>query len=223
MESQDRSSSSGETTAPSAPVRDLRTPGPGFPAFGAGPVVDVAGIDEDAIADGPGLRFVLFVQGCSHNCPGCHNPQTHEFGIGTKMTIGDLFDRITANPLLSGITFSGGDPMFQAGPLADLAARLHRHGHYDIAVFTGFTFEALLKFGTPDQKRLLAAADILIDGPFVQARRDRNLRFRGSSNQRILDLPASLAENRAIWISDPDWLDGDPVHPVEEMPYAAIV
>ena len=175
-------------------------------------IVDVAGIDEDAIADGPGLRFVLFVQGCSHRCPGCHNPQTHAFGIGTKMTVDSLFRRILANPLLTGVTFSGGDPMFQAGPLAELAERLHDAGHYDIAVFTGFTFEALLKIGTPEQRRLLAAADILIDGPFVHSLRNRVLRFRGSSNQRILDLPRSLRTGTAIWTEDPEWIDGDPVH-----------
>ena len=175
--------------------------------------VFVAGIDEDAIADGPGLRLTLFVQGCSHHCPGCHNPQTHEFGIGEKMSVDALYARITANPILSGITFSGGDPMFQAAPLADLAERLRARGGLDLCIFTGFTFEALLKIGTPDQLRFLRAADILVDGPFVQALRDRNLRFRGSSNQRILDLPRSLAESRAVWTADPDWLDGDPVHP----------
>ena len=175
-------------------------------------IVDVAGIDEDAIADGPGLRFVLFVQGCSHRCPGCHNPQTHAFGIGTKMTVDSLYRRILANPLLTGVTFSGGDPRFQAGPLAELAERLHDAGRYDIAVFTGFTFEALLKIGTPEQRRLLAAADILIDGPFVHSLRNRVLRFRGSSNQRILDLPRSLRTGTAVWTEDPEWIDGDPVH-----------
>lgn len=180
--------------------------------------VDVAGIDEDSIADGPGLRFTLFVQGCSHHCPGCHNPQTHEFGIGTRMSIDELYERIVANSLLSGVTFSGGDPMFQAGPLAELAERLRAHGGLDLCIFTGFTFEALLKIGTPEQLRFLRAADILIDGPFVQAQRDRALRFRGSSNQRILDLHRSFDEHRAIWVEDPDWLDGDPVHP----PVAAV-
>lgn len=176
-------------------------------------LVDVAGIDEDAIADGPGLRFTLFVQGCSHHCPGCHNPQTHPFGIGTPTPISELYERILDNTLLSGVTFSGGDPMFQAAPLADLAEALRPHRHLDLCIFTGFTFEALLKFGSPDQLRFLRAADVLIDGPFVQSLRDRNLRFRGSSNQRILDVQRSLAEARAVWMSDPDWLDGDPVHP----------
>lgn len=175
------------------------------------PVVNVAGIDEDAIADGPGLRFVLFVQGCPHDCPGCHNPQTHAFGAGTDMHVSELFQRIVSNPLLTGVTFSGGDPMYQAGPLAELAERLRARGGYDITVFTGDTFEGLLRRGTPDQLRLLRAADILIDGPFVQALRDRLLRFRGSSNQRILDVRRSLSAMQAVWTIDPEWIAGDPV------------
>lgn len=196
-----------------SPESNVRVDSPNSTLHTPHDIVDVAGIDEDAIADGPGLRCTLFVQGCRHHCPGCHNPQTHEFGIGTKMSVDALFERITANPILSGITFSGGDPMFQPGPLADLADRLHAHAPYDIAIFTGFTFEALLKIGTPEQRRLLAACDVLIDGPFVQAQRDRNLRFRGSSNQRILDIRRSLEENAPVWVADPDWIDGDPVHP----------
>ena len=201
MDSPARSATNGEPLPPSPPVEGQ---GEVFD-----PVVNVAGIDEDAIADGPGLRFVLFVQGCARNCPGCHNPQTHAFGAGTDMHISELFQRIVANPLLTGVTFSGGDPMYQAGPLAELAERLRAHGGYDITVFTGDTFEGLLHRGTPAQLRLLRAADILIDGPFVQAKRDRLLLFRGSGNQRILDVPASLRAGAAIWTKDPAWVGED--------------
>ncbi len=173
-------------------------------------VINVAGFDEDAIADGPGLRFVLFVQGCGHHCPGCHNPQTHEFGAGKDWTVDELYQRVKRNPLQTGVTFSGGDPMFQPEAVAELAERLRADG-YDITVFTGFTFEAILAMGHPGQLRLLRATDILIDGPFVMAKKNRLLRFRGSSNQRILDVSASLAEGKGVWTKNPEWLEGDPV------------
>ncbi len=198
-----------------SPARNATNGGEGAPEpIGSAPfdpVVNVAGIDEDAIADGPGLRFVLFVQGCARNCPGCHNPQTHAFGAGTDMHVSELFQRIVSNPLLTGVTFSGGDPMYQAAPLAELAERLRAHGGYDITVFTGDTFEGLLRRGTPDQLRLLKAADILIDGPFIREQRDRLLRFRGSANQRILDVRRSLSELRPVWTIDPEWIEGDPI------------
>ncbi len=173
-------------------------------------ILDVAGIDEDAIADGPGLRLTLFVQGCPHGCAGCHNPQTHAFGIGTKMSVDEIYDRIVANPLLSGVTFSGGDPLCQAAPLADLAERLRARSGLELCVFTGYTFEELLRENDPDRMRLLRAADILVDGRFVLALRDRSLRFRGSSNQRILDLPRSLDAGHAVWTADPDWIGESP-------------
>ncbi len=166
--------------------------------------INVAGFDEDAIADGPGLRFVLFVQGCPHHCLGCHNPQTHEFGTGLDMTVDDLYTRIRANPLQTGITFSGGEPFSQPAALADLAARLKADG-YDVAVYTGFVFEDLLSGGDPEVLRLLQSADVLIDGPFVMELRDRQIRFRGSTNQRILDVRQSLSARKAIAIENPDW------------------
>ena len=166
--------------------------------------INVAGFDEDAIADGPGLRFVLFVQGCPHRCPGCHNPQTHEFGTGLDMTVDDLYTRIRSNPLQTGITFSGGEPFSQPAALADLAARLKADG-YDVAVYTGFIFEDLLSGGDPEALRFLQSADVLIDGPFVMGLRDRQIRFRGSTNQRILDVRQSLSARKAIAMGNPDW------------------
>jgi anaerobic ribonucleoside-triphosphate reductase activating protein len=171
------------------------------------PVIDVAGLDEDAIADGPGLRFVLFVQGCPRSCPGCHNPQTHAFGVGNPMTVDELADRILSNPLTTGITFSGGEPLCQAEPLALLAERLRAaRPTLDIAIYTGYTFEELLAEASPARLRLLRAADILVDGPFVASLADRLLLFRGSSNQRILDLPLSLSSRSPTPTSSPDWL-----------------
>lgn len=175
------------------------------------PIIDVAGLDEDAIADGPGLRFVLFVQGCPRSCPGCHNPQTHAFGTGTPMTVDDLTDRILSNPLTTGVTFSGGEPLCQAEPLALLAERLRAaRPALDIAVYTGYTFEELLSESDPARLRLLRAADILVDGPFVASLADRLLLFRGSSNQRILSLPLSLSSRAPVSSPSPDWNPGNP-------------
>lgn len=174
------------------------------------PTIDIAGFDDDAIADGPGLRFVLFVQGCPRNCPGCHNPQTHPFGTGTPMRVSELADRILSNPLTTGVTFSGGEPLCQAEPLALLAERLGDERPFmDIAIYTGYTFEELLAEADPVRLRLLRSADILVDGPFVQSLANRLLSFRGSSNQRILDIPRSLAEGAPVLSSDPGW-NGEP-------------
>lgn len=167
-------------------------------------MLNIAGIEEDSITDGPGLRFVLFVQGCPHHCEGCHNPETHEFGVGTNHSVEYLFNRIKRNPLQSGVTFSGGEPFCQPEGLA-LLARLLKADGYHIASFTGFTFEQLLASENPAVMELLNNLDILVDGPFVLSKRDLELRFRGSSNQRVLDVPASLKAGKAVPTNDPDW------------------
>ena len=172
--------------------------------------IRLAGFDRDGIADGPGLRCVVFVQGCPHHCPGCQNPQTWPFdGDAEVVTPSQIRDRIVATELDTGVTFSGGEPFAQADALADLADLLRPR--YDIACYTGYVFEALLKKAEeePGVRRLLERIDILVDGPFVQARRDRLLLFRGSGNQRILDVPASLAAGAAVWTKDPAWVGED--------------
>ena len=178
-------------------------------------IIDLAGFDEDSIADGPGLRCVVFVQGCPHHCPGCQNPQTGEFGIGSKVTVEEVYDWIVANALDTGVTFSGGEPFGQPGPLADLAEMLRPR--FDIAVYTGYLWEMLMAMTKkdPDVLRLLRNVDTVIDGPFIQAKFDRLLLFRGSSNQRILDAKASLAAGKAIWTTDPDWIGSDGTARVE--------
>lgn len=155
-------------------------------------IINVSGFVNDSIVDGPGLRFVVFCQGCSHNCPGCHNPQTHKFGVGMNYSIELILSMIRRAPLCSGVTFSGGDPMFQAEAFTALAIRLKMLG-YEVACYTGFTWEELMQKGTKEQKGLLEYLDILIDGPFILEKRSLNLRFRGSTNQRIIDVPKSLA------------------------------
>ena len=167
--------------------------------------INIAGIMEDSIVDGLGLRTAIFAQGCPRRCEGCHNPESWAFGTGTDMTVQDLFWRVKKNPLVRGVTFSGGEPFSQAEPFTELAKLLKANG-YEVASYTGYTFEELLENGTPAQKQLLAALDILVDGEFVLAQRNLDLRFRGSENQRILDVPQSLAQGRAVWCTAARWV-----------------
>ena len=151
--------------------------------------IRLSGIVEESIVDGPGLRFVVFVQGCPHHCPGCHNPQTHSFTDGYLDEIDHIFAQYQENPLLSGITFSGGEPFCQPEPLAELGRRVHDAGGHVIP-YTGYVYEDLLQMAenTPAIRDLLAVTDQLIDGPYIEALRDLTLPFRGSSNQRIITL-----------------------------------
>lgn len=168
-------------------------------------VLNLAGIMEDSIVDGPGLRTAIFAQGCPRRCAGCHNPQSHAFGTGTDWTVDALLAHIRKNPIVRGVTFSGGEPFSQAAPFAELGRRLRQAG-YEVAAYTGYTFEALLADGTPAQRALLRTLDILIDGEFILAQRNLDLRFRGSANQRILDVPQSLAAGRAVWCTAERWV-----------------
>jgi anaerobic ribonucleoside-triphosphate reductase activating protein len=160
------------------------------------PLLNLAGTVDDSIVDGPGIRFTVFAQGCSFRCPGCQNPQTHAFGSGVDRSVEDLEAQIGRNPLVRGVTFSGGDPFFQADGFSVLAARLKERG-YEVAAYTGFTWEDLIAQGTNAQRALLSSLDILVDGPFILALRDPTLRFRGSANQRIIDVPGSLERLKA--------------------------
>ena len=159
--------------------------------------IDMAGIAGDSIVDGPGIRTAYFAQGCPHHCEGCHNPETWNFGIGTPMDTETLAEIARAKPLCRGVTFSGGEPFAQAEAFAELAEIL-KAGGYEIAAYTGYDFEHLRDAGTPAQKRLLSLLDVLIDGPFVLAERSLDLVYRGSANQRIIDVPKSLASGDVI-------------------------
>lgn len=170
-----------------------------------GRMIRVAGIENDSITDGPGLRLTLFVQGCPRACLGCHNPEAIPLKGGRLCSADELFEQICRNPILTGVTFSGGEPLIQAASLLPLA-RMIRQARLDLAIYTGYVFEEILAHSNPDVLSLLSLADILIDGPFVIEQRNLSLHFRGSENQRILDLPRSLAEKKAIWTEDPDWL-----------------
>ncbi|HIT61539.1 MAG TPA: anaerobic ribonucleoside-triphosphate reductase activating protein [Candidatus Fimousia stercorigallinarum] len=149
--------------------------------------IRVSGIVEESIVDGPGFRYVIFTQGCPHHCPGCHNPQTHSFEGGTMMDIEDIFRAFCENPLLAGITFSGGEPFCQPKPLYELAVKVHKIGK-SVMTYTGYTYEQLEEIDDIWVKKLLSVSDILVDGPYIEELRDLDLQFRGSSNQRVLYL-----------------------------------
>ena len=167
-------------------------------------MLDLAGIVEDSIVDGPGIRCTVFYQGCPHCCPGCHNPETWDFGCGTPMDEERIYEIVRSNPLCRGVTFSGGEPFAQAEGFSRLADLL-KQGGYEVASYSGYTFEQLLE-GTPAQQELLRRIDVLIDGPFLLSERSLEVAFRGSKNQRILDVPASLATGQAVPITKGRWL-----------------
>lgn len=167
-------------------------------------MLNIAGIAGDSIVDGPGIRTCIFSQGCPHHCEGCHNPETWPFDGGTPMEEEDLLAIVMRNPLCRGVTFSGGEPFSQAEGFAKLAALLKQQG-YEVASYSGYTFEALLN-GTAAQKKLLSSIDVLIDGPFLMHQRSLELNFRGSRNQRILNVPESLKAGAAVLETSPRWL-----------------
>lgn len=163
--------------------------------------IRVSGIIKESIVDGPGIRLVIFVQGCPHNCKGCHNPQTHAFDGGKDVLIEEVMKEIDKNPLLSGITFSGGEPFCQAKVLAKLAKRIHESGSgLNVISYTGYKFEYLINHLEEGSgwKDLLENIDILIDGPFILEEKTFDLKFRGSKNQRIIDTKKSLISKQAI-------------------------
>ena len=164
----------------------------------------IANTVNDSIVDGHGLRFTIFTQGCPHRCPGCHNPETWPFEGGTPMEEEALLALVRENPLCRGVTFSGGEPFAQAEGFARLAELLRGAG-YEVAAYSGYTFEQLYR-GTPAQRRLLEGLDVLIDGPFLLSERSLELNFRGSANQRVLNVPESLKAGQAVLETSSRWL-----------------
>ena len=160
----------------------------------------IAGTANDSIVDGPGIRFTIFTQGCPHHCEGCHNPQTHDFSAGTLTDTDELLNRIRSNPLLDGVTFSGGEPFCQAEALAELGSKIKALG-LNIVTYTGYTFEEL--YAERENRsigKLLSVTDYLIDGPFILEQKNWEIRFRGSSNQRIIDVAESMKKGAPVII-----------------------
>ncbi|MGL4521712.1 MAG: anaerobic ribonucleoside-triphosphate reductase activating protein [Bacilli bacterium] len=157
----------------------------------------------DSIVDGPGLRAVLFTQGCEHNCRGCHNPNTHAFDGGTIFSVTDVISTLEQSVLQTGLTISGGEPLLQAAQLVPIAAWAKQQG-WNVWMYTGFTFEYLSTHRHLPiwNDELFQFLDVVVDGPFIESKKDLTLSFRGSSNQRLLDWQSSLAQNKAVSIAD---------------------
>lgn len=151
--------------------------------------IRIAGIVEESIVDGEGLRLSVFTQGCPHHCPGCQNPGTHPATGGHDADTDEILPLIDANPLLDGITFSGGEPFLQPSPLIKLAREVHARG-LDVWSYTGYTLEQLIAKKNPAIDTLLKEIDVLVDGRYDEKLRDLTLSFRGSSNQRVIDMKA---------------------------------
>lgn len=155
----------------------------------------VSGIIDESIVDGPGLRLTVFVQGCPHHCPGCHNPQTHDFEGGYWMDVEDIYKECLENPLLSGVTFSGGEPFCQPAPLYALGCKIKSSGlGLNLMVYSGYTYAQLQAMAkeSQDVANLLSITDILVDGPYIEARRNLELKYKGSSNQNVIILNSAL-------------------------------
>jgi anaerobic ribonucleoside-triphosphate reductase activating protein len=166
-------------------------------------IINLAGIIRESIVDGPGIRFVVFAQGCPRRCEDCHNPSSWSFEGGSKMTPQKIMEEISKNSLITGVTLSGGEPFCQPETMAELAKLCCERG-LNVIAYTGYLYEDLLEMGQsqPAIMDLLKATDVLVDGPFVTALKSYELRFMGSSNQRAIDVPKSLEQGKAIlaWI-----------------------
>ena len=154
----------------------------------------LAGVIGESTVDGPGLRFVVFAQGCPHKCEGCHNPQTHSFDAGFFSTVRRMTEVILHNRMITGVTLSGGEPFCQAAAFAELAQNL-RHNGLHVITYTGYTLEQLRDMNDTDTNNLLLHSDWLVDGKYIEAQKDLLLKFRGSKNQRIIDLKESFPGN----------------------------
>ena len=155
--------------------------------------IRVAGIVPESFVDGEGIRFTIFMQGCLRNCFGCHNPATHDLKGGEILDTAEIISAIKKNPLLTGITLSGGEPLLQIEPAAELA-RAAKKLNLNVWCYTGFKFEEI----APEAEELLQNVDVLVDGEYIDELRDLELNFRGSKNQRIIDLKRSRELNKII-------------------------
>ena len=163
----------------------------------------IAGTVQDSIVDGPGFRFTLFTQGCPHECPGCHNPQTHNFGGGEEISTDEIIKKLLSNPLTDGITFSGGEPFEQAADCAVIAAAARENG-LNVWCYSGYTFEELIEKSRHDKgvMELLKLTDVLVDGRFILEEKSYNVPWRGSKNQRLIDVKKSLEAGGAVPLSE---------------------
>lgn len=158
--------------------------------------IRISGIVEESVVDGPGIRFVIFTQGCIHKCEGCHNEDTHDMNGGYEIDTDEIFEKIKRNPMLDGVTFSGGDPLLQVESLVDLAKKCREHG-LNIYTYTGFEWEMLMR-NKEKYLAFLELNDVLVDGKFILEQRSLNLAFRGSDNQRLIDVQKTLDSGEVV-------------------------
>ena len=166
--------------------------------------IRIAGIEPESIVDGPGYRFAVFVQGCPHACPECHNPDTHDFEGGKLVDTQEIIAHLGKNPLVRGLTLSGGEPMLKAAELAEIAQAAKALG-MNVWCYTGYTLEALDEADDEAQQRLLSLIDVLVDGPFVAAKRSLTLSFCGSANQRLIDMKKTREAGRIVLYEVDAW------------------
>jgi len=161
----------------------------------------VPDIQVDSIVDGEGIRSVIWFQGCGHKCLNCQNPETWDFNAGVLVDIETMKNKIRELEFQQGVTFSGGDPLYQLDAFIELAKEVH-NCNMDVWVYTGFTYEEIMKLAKKNSKFIeaLEQIDVLVDGPFIEKLKSFDVKFRGSSNQRIIDIPKSLKENKIILI-----------------------
>ncbi|NMA00955.1 MAG: anaerobic ribonucleoside-triphosphate reductase activating protein [Clostridia bacterium] len=160
--------------------------------------IRIAGIVSDSVVDGPGVRYTIFTQGCPHHCQGCHNPQTWDPKGGEEKRIRDIVRDIKRHPFIQGITLSGGDPFLQAQESAFLAKEVKEKYNLNVVTYTGYLMEELLASNNEHFMELLKNTDILVDGPYMEELRDLNIQFRGSTNQRLIDVPKTLKLGKVV-------------------------
>lgn len=167
-----------------------------------------ADLQSDSIVDGPGLRTVIWTQGCGHHCEGCQNPQTWDFQGGGEVPLDMVKEAIDELEYQNGITFSGGDPMFQPYACTELAKYCKKKG-YNIWVYTGFTYEEIEEMikKDPIYREFLDYIDVLVDGRFIMKQRDLNLLFRGSRNQRLIDVQKTLKTGKITVLDEDEYYD----------------
>lgn len=168
----------------------------------------IAGITKESVVDGPGIRMVVYAQGCHRNCPDCHNPDTHDMNGGELVDTDMILGLVSRARLIRGVTLSGGEPFLQPAPLAHLAKQVRARG-LDVVTYTGYIFEELLATSLRDKavRDLLTETNILIDGAFRPEERDLSLAFRGSRNQRLIDVPQSFASGHVVSWNDDGYSD----------------
>ena len=172
-------------------------------------MLSIVDILEDTTVDGPGFRTAIYAAGCPNGCPGCHNPESWDINRGRWMSTDEILQKVLADNFAD-VTFSGGDPMYQPEGFTELARAIKRQSRKNIWCYTGYDFEKdLLDTMCPkweETKQMLSYIDILVDGEFIEAKKDLALRFRGSSNQRIIKVQDSLAANKVIiWDDSKDF------------------